>query len=405
MSTTIDVTTAHTPTIDYSLGVWHQDDGQLQFEGKVTITEDDWKRYSEAMGRFLTLTERRTLKMVARNALELDTLTGYYRSLYQTRRAPEEGRLDARDAAFNLMTAVVNWLSSFRLYLDHEERRINHTYGETSEQLARFEKVTSEVFDNSAAYRVIYKFRNYVQHCGMPISSVSMKSVDDDSVATQRIEFTVDRDTLLADYDWTVTTRADLADMPKDIDVFDLIRETMDGLRKIAHEVLRIDTERALAGVKDIREARERLGEVDGNPVLLELGVEAGELKRISHLPLLGEADIERLERAAEEDDPLETLASAPQVPTKPSMDEPTRYRIGRAVSLLSTWFEENGANEKYHAHANALISEDRSVEPLLAGMVFVTSYALAIAGGALGTTGQSILGGLTLNGDTDTGG
>ncbi len=405
MSATIEVPTPDTPTADYSLGLWHQGDGQLQFEGKVTISEDDWERYSEAMGRFSALTERRTLKMVARNAHELETLTGYYRTLYQTRRAPEEGRLDARDAAFNLMTAVVNWLSSFRLYLDHEERRIKHTYGDGSEQLARFETVTSQVFDHSAAYRVVYKFRNYVQHCGMPISSVSMRTVDDDSIATQRIEFTVDRDMLLADFDWTVTTRADLANMPKDIDVFGLIRETMDGLGTISHEVLRIDTERALECVKDIREARDRLGEVDGHPILLELGVESGEVKTISHLPLLGEADIERLERAADQDDPLESLAAAPQVPTNPLLDDPTRYRLGRAVSLLSKWFEENGANENYHAHANALISEDGSVEPVLTGMVFVTSYALAMAGGALGTTAQSILGGLTLNGHRETGG
>jgi hypothetical protein len=57
------------------------------------------------------------------------------------------------------MTAVVNWLSSFRLYLDHEERRIKNPYGDGSEQLARFETATSYVFEHSAAYRVSYKFR------------------------------------------------------------------------------------------------------------------------------------------------------------------------------------------------------------------------------------------------------
>lgn len=65
---------------------------------------------------------------------------------------------------------LVNFLTTFRLYLDHTERRIKSTYGVKSIQVAKFEEATRVVFDSEFAYRFCYKLRNYVQHCGLPIS-------------------------------------------------------------------------------------------------------------------------------------------------------------------------------------------------------------------------------------------
>lgn len=387
---------SETSDLEYTLGVWRETQGSgHEVEGKVIVSELDWTRYEEATGRIHALNQRLTLKMVEKNALELQTLSGYYELLFGSRRDREEGRLDPRDAAFHLMSAVVNWLASFRLYLDHEETRIARQYGKPSDDLVRFKKATADVYDASFAYRIISRFRNYVLHCGLPISTVSMRTVDSPT-SRQEIAFTIDRDMLLAGFDWG-RADADLRAQPKNIDVFALIDEAMHGLRVIAHEVLRIDTDRALGGLSDIREALDRLGPVDGNPILVSFNVQSSEVVEFTPVPMLVESDVSRLESAAEADDPLEVLATLPQMPPLPApLPDPTRYRVDRAVALMSRWSEEGGATGNYHRFAQDLIEEDDgSPEPLLTGMVWVASYALAIAGGALGTTAQSILGGL----------
>src|SRR5205085_8692409 len=65
--------------------------------------------------------------------------------------------------------AIVNYLTSVRLYLDHVQTRVTRYYGPGSIMLTRWRSIASTVHDSSAAYRIIYNLRNYVQHCGMPI--------------------------------------------------------------------------------------------------------------------------------------------------------------------------------------------------------------------------------------------
>lgn len=44
---------------------------------------------------------------------------------------------------------------------------------ELSEKAQLFEKLTSTEYDNYFAYRFVNQYRNYVQHCGKPISSIN----------------------------------------------------------------------------------------------------------------------------------------------------------------------------------------------------------------------------------------
>jgi len=79
----------------------------------------------------------------------------------------------------SLNRRLSNLLSSIRLFLDHSEFAFKRKYGKKSEEVEAFKKYASEKYDSSFSYRFVYKLRNYVQHCGIPIGSAN--SIEDDS--------------------------------------------------------------------------------------------------------------------------------------------------------------------------------------------------------------------------------
>jgi hypothetical protein len=384
------------PTRDHYLGVYRQPAGlPPEFEGSIQISAVDYERYSNAVAEVSGLAERRTLKMVEHNHLELEELRGYYQALFGLKRELRLGQLDLKDATFNLMAAVINWLSSFRLYLDHQETLYKRKFGDSSPQIERFKHACRNAYDGSAAYRIISRFRNYVQHCGMPISNVAMQAPTDKSYA-QEVVFGVSRATLLTDFDWTARVREDLENQPSTIDIFDLIDETMVQLRLVAQEVLEIDTAHALSSVPSLREAVDRLGSIDGAPILVSFEGDPAASMQVSPTPFVTVTDVERLEAARDSADPVRFLSTQVDRPPMPApFSDAQNDRNARAIALLSKWFEQGGSTADYHRFANELLAADPSVEPLLSGLVFVSSYALGLAAGALGVTRESLLGGL----------
>ena len=98
------------------------------------------------------------------------------------------------------MSQIINWLTSFRLHLDYAETRVKRQYGKTSDQVKAFKAQTHQAFDSSIGYRFISKFRNYVQHCGPPITSVSVglnSNQHQNPFIKQTATFLIGRDAIL----------------------------------------------------------------------------------------------------------------------------------------------------------------------------------------------------------------
>ncbi|MDP9176276.1 MAG: hypothetical protein M3O61_01210 [Gemmatimonadota bacterium] len=90
--------------------------------------------------------------------------------------AEEERGVKARQAGGELNRALVNFLTAMRLYLDHTETRLKRRYGNKAPVVRAFTTAASREFDDSAAYRILYKLRNYVQHCGLPVNTAGVAS-------------------------------------------------------------------------------------------------------------------------------------------------------------------------------------------------------------------------------------
>jgi len=124
---------------------------------------------------------------------------------------------------------LLNYLSTIRSYLDHVQTYITRRYGSDSRQLKQFKKVTSQHYELNFAYRFLYRLRNYAQHCGIPLQTLTFKRDVDRDKNEIRGRFTAPFNPrkLLQEYDaWGKDVKNDLTQMSDDFDLRAL-RETM----------------------------------------------------------------------------------------------------------------------------------------------------------------------------------
>lgn len=141
-----------------------------------------------------------------------------------------------------LKVALLNWLLSFRAFLDHHETHIKRTYGgEESAEFTRFKERSSAAYDREFGYRFLYKLRNYSQHCGFPPIAINI----DQTREPQVIQAILDRDELLREYDgWGAKVKGEIGTMGSIILVSPLVHAAMQEVRAIEEELLDIDAPR-----------------------------------------------------------------------------------------------------------------------------------------------------------------
>ncbi len=85
------------------------------------------------------------------------------------------GHNNAMQDRLSLDRHLVNLLSSMRLYLDHTDHGLSTMFGKTSDQLESVKKFKGTLYDKHLGYRLLEALRNHVQHCGLPVHSISYK--------------------------------------------------------------------------------------------------------------------------------------------------------------------------------------------------------------------------------------
>jgi hypothetical protein len=141
---------------------------------------------------------------------------------------------------------IVNLVSTCRMYLDQSICHINNIYGKGSEESKLLRQEITSQYDNNLSYRVMEALRNYTQHRGFPIHSMTFSGewLDIDNQKISRLLHTViplikvselaedskfKRSVL--DEIFTIYTK-------DDIDIRPFIREYIEGIGKI-HEKVR----------------------------------------------------------------------------------------------------------------------------------------------------------------------
>lgn len=171
---------------------------------------------------------------------------------------------------------LLNFLASFRTYLDHTETGIKRRHGKSSTNIRRFKQYCSKAYDNSFSYRFIYRLRNYGQHCGLPLNHMEFGATVENNNFEQPIysvEIGCVTKKLLENFDWGPLS-PELNDSPPIIVISPHLEQVVEHLEEINRgfvydEMLALKDHAVL-----LSEFVDRVSEYEGTPCLLENYIE-----------------------------------------------------------------------------------------------------------------------------------
>ena len=100
--------------------------------------------------------------------------------------------------SYELIFALTYYLAAFKKYVDNWETHLKRTFGKKSKEVQLFKAAQGYEYDHHMEYRILYRLRNYDQHCGNLVSHITGKVLPDGS--HQHLVL-ADRDHLLNDFD------------------------------------------------------------------------------------------------------------------------------------------------------------------------------------------------------------
>jgi hypothetical protein len=248
----------------YALGVVGQD---ATFNLALQLTAAEWALLDGAILAVSRLDLPFHYKLIERNFLQLKDVHQFVTIAISLGKEFATG--DRRLLGESVMTATVNWLTAMRMFLDHEETELNRRFGETSPEFLAFKTATSVAYDGVVGYRFAYQFRNYVQHCGLPLAHIVVQPPSAaNPYMKQAATLVLDRDVLLNEFGEWKQVRADIEAMPSTFELMPLLEGAMTGIRAVNRACLEIDLDEALAKVPTVAAALDRLGDLEGEPTL-----------------------------------------------------------------------------------------------------------------------------------------
>jgi hypothetical protein len=386
-----------TESYQYSLGTIGE---PLTYNLLVEITEAEYEEIDSGIVAIARLSTPFDYKLVERNFLDLESIHEFVTitiSLGRRFASPDHRMLGEA-----LMSSTLNWLTSARLFLDHTETDLKRRFGKTSQEAQRFKAATSSAFYKRVGYRFIYKFRNYVQHCGPPLSRIEVRQPDEQARTRgkQWVELLLDRDELLSNYDEWGPVKRDLQAMPPAFPLLPLVSDAMEGFREIYAELLDIKLTEALSHCELLERTVARIEETGtpGQPTVFKYkGDFSGELQITPRI--LSAEGIRKLARVADGSASRESIIRVGERRQQRKFDPATIrkrfHRDDRGVQVLSAFLREKGATPAFIDAVNAMIAKDQSIQPLISGLINVSTLFAHLAAGAIGATAEGLVAGL----------
>lgn len=250
------------------------------------LSPDEYNRLSSALTMFRNIIHR--------------TVWGIQRTNYATFCEVERGigdtnsGLTVSDEAVGVLVSasIANFLSSMRMLLDLSQAELKRSDKETG--LRRFEpwnNACSAEYDDYFAYRFLYRFRNYVQHCGLPLNawsvSSSMKNIDELAAQveagrppseitngtvelTGRIFLAQSPAFLVEAFDWGQPLTEELKSLTTEIDISDQIHVGMECLTRIDRAFMESFKPELAQSVEAFNEVVGDLHNYAGSPLLMK---------------------------------------------------------------------------------------------------------------------------------------
>jgi hypothetical protein len=148
----------------------------------------------------------------------------------------------ASEVALHLNRLIMNYLASFRAFLDHSETRFIRTFGRDSAEYRDLKSTMALHYDNSFSYPFVYKLRHYAQHCGLPLGNLEAHAVEDPP-GSKNVRNTISvsfvREQLLSGFDDWGRVRKQIAAKPEQWDITEDLEYVMGASTDIQATIFR----------------------------------------------------------------------------------------------------------------------------------------------------------------------
>lgn len=147
-------------------------------------------------------------------------------------------------AAKDVQYKLSQFLFEFKKFLDNWETEIKRKYGKESDEIKIFKTAQAQEFDNHMEYRIMYRLRNYDQHCGNIVSNISCKINENEE---REYKVLANRDILLNNFkEWKEPEIDYLNQQDEEIEMIPYIKQLYASTIKIHEKTMQIDFSREL---------------------------------------------------------------------------------------------------------------------------------------------------------------
>jgi len=142
----------------------------------IELAEITLKEYSDLLSDSVKVYEfiyyERRIKEIKMNVDAFFDAKRHYTTLYE-RSFREAINYDYKEEAYvEFNRCLINFIASFKSFVEHCEIRVKSIFGSTSDEVLEFKSYLSNLFDNKFSYRFFIKLRDYAIHVGYPIENV-----------------------------------------------------------------------------------------------------------------------------------------------------------------------------------------------------------------------------------------
>lgn len=103
----------------------------------------------------------------------------------------EPNRFEALQQRVLVARRLTNVLTGFRLYVDQTDHAVSKVFGGLSDELKEIKKFKANLYDKHFGYRFLEALRNHVQHCDLPVETLTYNSKLVDREKEAKVQFSV----------------------------------------------------------------------------------------------------------------------------------------------------------------------------------------------------------------------
>jgi hypothetical protein len=249
-------------TMKFRLGTIKNDDHQTSIDLGDELTEKQYQAYLDAIQVVLELESNQRLfdiTFINKNDF-VDTFNKDIKSMLESTWTLAGDRTKYKRHYLNFNRLFLNYLSSIRSFIDHNETYVKRKFAPNSFQVNEFDKIKRYYFDNFFSYRFFYKLRNYSQHCGLPIRHFNLSTQrKPDGGYFAEAEMTFNSHELLKEYREWGPVKEDLKKINGDFPLAPLVDEMTSVLLGFWRAVDSLNMDNISSSIKYIKDGASHL--------------------------------------------------------------------------------------------------------------------------------------------------